>query len=383
MPGPPIPSSASSRRFRPSRKQSRQHLRLTWRDFDRFQAPSKHGFEFPLSLGRYPLSATRVRCFVRIDPGRHRIAAVPMVGWNTRPIAIGRIGAGVAVAILAACGGAHPSSTTYALVSLPTSADAFAQRVLAQAPIPPGARATAAVHSDFLKEPFETVGADGLIDVSRIYVIDELPGAVLSYVTTHLPQGARTTGTTTLGSRTAEAYGIAVSMPTSGANENYAELLYTVAADRAGSSEFRVDAQVIWVPNRSADELAPAGVTVEVTGFSQTSVMNESSGPVTIKLTSAQADALRTVANSMPLAPLPSCMEDSLLYKVDFHPSASPNQSFELDGYECVATVLVTSNGKALSPLNDAGCHLLATVVSLLPKGQADGTRSALALLCP
>jgi hypothetical protein len=307
-----------------------------------------------------------------------------MVRWKIPPGVAGRIGVVAVVAILAACGGTQPpSGTTSTLASSPTSADTYAQQVLAEAIVPPGAHATTAVHSDFLKEPFEKVGADGLIDVSRIYVIDELPGAVLSYVTTHLPQGARTTGTTTLGSRTGEAYGIAVSMPTSGANENYAELLYTVVADGAASSEFRVDAQVIWVPNRSADELAPAGVTVEVTGFSQTSVMNESSGPVTIKLTSAQADALRTIANSLPLAPLPSCVEDSLLYKVDFHPSAFPNQSFELDGYECVATVLVTSNGKALSPLNDAGCHLLATVVSLLPKGQADGTRSALALLCP
>jgi hypothetical protein len=75
-------------------------------------------------------------------------------------------------------------------------------------------------------------------------------------------------------------------------------------------------------------------------------------------------------------------MEDSLLYRVVFHPSAFPSQTFELDGYECQATVLVSSNGKGLSPLNDAGCHLLATVVSLFSMGQANGTTGASAALC-
>jgi hypothetical protein len=305
-----------------------------------------------------------------------------MVGWKTRPSAIGRIGAGVAVAILAACGGTNPSSTTSALVSGPTSADAFAQRVLAQAPIPPGARSTASFHSDFLKQPFQTVGVGGLIDVHQIYVVDELPAAVVSYITNHVPHGARLDGTGTLGSRNGSASGIELSLPTTGANENYAELVYEVVSFGDRSSEFRVDAQVVWVADRSADELAPADAAVAVTGFSEISLMNPSSGPVTVELSSAQADSLRAVANALPLAPMPGCMEDALLYKIEFRPSSS-NQVFELDGYECTATVLVSSDGKAMTPLNDAGCHLLTGVLSLLPKGQADGTRSAATVLCP
>jgi hypothetical protein len=58
------------------------------------------------------------------------------------------------------------------------------------------------------------------------------------------------------------------------------------------------------------------------------------------------------------------------------------SQSLELDGYECESTVLVSNNGKALSPLNDAGCHVLAAVVGILPNGQGDATRSASADLC-
>ena len=288
---------------------------------------------------------------------------------------------GVAVAILAACGGTHPSSTTSALSS-PTSGDAFAQRVLAEAPVPPSARSTAAFHSDFLKQPFQTVGVGGLIDLHQTYAIDEPPPAVQAYITAHLPQGAKLDGTGTLGSPAGEAHGIELSFPTSGANENYAELLYEIVSYGAGSSEFRIDAQVVWVPNRSAYELAPADAAVAVTGFSQTPLMNPSSGPVTVELSSAQAGSLTAVANSLPLAPMPGCMENALLYTIEFRPSSS-NQVFELDGYECTATVLVSSNGKAMSPLNDAGCRLLRAVVSLLPKGRAEGTRTASASLCP
>ena len=307
-----------------------------------------------------------------------------MVRWKVHSGVVEHLGIIAAVGILSACGGlqaaglAKPSTSP----SAATSADSYAQQVLAEAIIPPGAHTTNALHSDFLKRPFQTVATDGLIDIHRTYAIDELPEAVQSYITTHLPQGASVTGTGTLGSPTGSALGIEVSIPTSGPNENYAELIYEIVSDGARSSEFRVDAQVIWVPDRSADELAPADATVEVTGFSQTSLANASSGPVAVKLTRAQADTLRTVANSLPLAPPPACMENSLLYKIEFRVNTPPNQSFELDGYECTATVLVSKNGKALSPLNDAGCHLLATVVSLLPKGQADGTRSASAGLC-
>jgi hypothetical protein len=303
-----------------------------------------------------------------------------MVRWKIRLGAVGRIGLVAIVTSLAACGGMQPAGTSSPLPSTPTSADSYAQRVLAEAVIPPGARATTAVNSDFLKQPFQTASTDGLVDIHGIYVIDELPEAVQSYITTHLPQGASLAGTGMLGGPTGVAHGIEVSLPTSGANENYAELVYEIVADGTGSSEFRVDAQVIWVPNRSADELAPSGAAVDVTGFSQTSLATGSSGPVTIKLTGAQADTLRTVANSLPLAPPPSCMEDSLLYKIDFQMGIS--QSLELDGYECESTVLVSNNGKALPPLNDAGCHLLAAVVSVLPNGQGDATRSALANLC-
>src|ERR1700692_3540989 len=151
---------------------------------------------------RYPLFRTRVASLMRlkgIDSRRHRLAAVSMVRWKIWLGAVGHIGLVAIVANLAACGGMQPAGTTPSLPPTPTSADSYAQRVLADAVIPPGARATTTVNSDFLKQPFQTVGTDGLVDIHGIYVIDELPDAVQSYITTHLPQGASLAGTGVLG----------------------------------------------------------------------------------------------------------------------------------------------------------------------------------------
>jgi len=130
----------------------------------------------------------------------HRIAAIPMVRWKVHSGVVEHLGIIAAVGILSACGGlqaaglAKPSTSP----SAATSADSYAQQVLAEAIVPPGAHTTNALHSDFLKRPFQTVATDGLIDIHRTYAIDELPEAVQSYITTHLPQGASVTGTGTL-----------------------------------------------------------------------------------------------------------------------------------------------------------------------------------------
>jgi hypothetical protein len=314
-------------------------------------------------------------------PRSHRVTIVPMVHRKAQRGALGISGIVVVAALLGACAGMLPPSSAKSTSPSSPAADAnsFAQQVLAEAVIPPGAHSSSTFDSDLLKQPFESITTTGLIDLYRLYVVDEPPSAVESFIAAHLPKGATVSGTGTLGNPQGSADGFEVSMPTSGPNQNYAELVYALVADGVQACEFRVDAQVIWVPDRSADDLLPAYDSVEVTGFSQTSLANESSGPVSIELSRTQADALRTVINSLPLAPPPACMEDSLLYKIAFRPSTVATHSFELDGYECVETVLVFEDGKALPPLSDASCSLLHAVVSLLPDGQAGGTRSAAA----
>jgi len=286
----------------------------------------------------------------------------------------------LATLLVAACASPQPAGSLVlpsAASSPSAAATTFAQQVLDAAVLPPGARVTHNFASDLLKRPFETPLVASLVDLYLLYAVDELPNSVKVFLTSHLPPGASVSTIGTAGDPHGSVDGFTVSMPTSGPNANYAALVYEVAAYGQNATEFRVDAQVIWVANRPREETVPAGGIVEVTGFAQTPLMNRSSGPVTVQLTGAQAAALRFVADSLPLGPDSVCAEDALLYRIDFRPSPGSPAPFEMNGYECGYSVQVSRNGQALAPLNDAGCMLLNEVIGLLPAGSAAGTRSA------
>ena len=260
-----------------------------------------------------------------------------------------------------------------------TSPELFAHTVLGQASIPPGARSTSKVVSTWLASPLETPGVGGLINVHRLYLVDESPAFVESYIEAHLPRGAKVTSTGNASSPTGTASGVVVSLPISGPNEYLAQLAYDLAPIGGTSdTELRVDAQTVWLPSRSAGELAPGGGVVEVTGFSQTSPAGASSGPVTVRLDSTQARRLRAVLDALPLGPpAEGCHENSLLYRIIFRPAAGAASSFEADGWACPAAVVVTEHGRKMAPLHDTDCSLLHAVVDVLPAHQANGTRYA------
>jgi len=256
-----------------------------------------------------------------------------------------------------------------------TTRELFAQKVLGEARIPPDARATNTVVSPWLEHPLETPGSSGLIDLHRQYLVDRLPGAVESYIEAHLPDGAKVTSTESSGGPAGTAIGLVVSLPISGPNEYLAQLAYDVAPATTHAAELRIDAQTVWVPNRSAGEFAPAQGIVDVTGYSSVSVASGSSGPVTVQLSSRRASGLRAVLNALPLGPAVGCLEGALLYKIAVRPTAGGASSFEADGYACGATVLVTEHGRRKSPLHDAHCSLLHAVIDLLPAHMVNGTR--------
>jgi hypothetical protein len=264
--------------------------------------------------------------------------------------------------------------------SAETPAEAFALRVLREAGIPTHARLTTKDVSGALGQVFETPGVVGLIDVHRFYLVDELAGAVESYVEAHLPKGAQWTTSTGFGTApTGGAMGYAVSLPVSGPHDYFAELAYYFqpVGTTGDETEIRVDSQTVWEPSRSVGELAPTGGIVEVTGFSKVSIFG-SSGPITVRLGNTQTEALRAVLNALPLAPSASgCHEDALLYRITFRPTAASASSFEADGWACPPVVLVTEHGRSMAPLSDAECSLLHAVVDVLPPHEAKGTRSS------
>ncbi len=280
------------------------------------------------------------------------------------------------LAIAAGVAAASPTSAS----SSNRAAESFAHRVLGEASVPPGARATDTVVCDLLQGPMDIPGAFSdahLIDLHRLYLVDDSTSAVEAYIRSHLPDGAKVPEAgTSSGATGCSANDLTVSLPVSGPNQYLAQLGYDISPDGKGV-ELRVDADTIWMPNRSANELAPAKGIIEVTGFSQISLVMGSSGPVTVRLPSARAATLRRVINSLPLGPKVSCIANSLLYRIVVRPATGSAPSFEVDGYACAAQVLVTRDGRSMLPLYDASCSLLHAVIKVLPAHEAKGTRLA------
>jgi hypothetical protein len=261
-------------------------------------------------------------------------------------------------------------------------AESFAHRVFDEATIPPGARSTDRVVCSFLQGPMYTPGGISdppLIDLHRLYLVDDSTSAVEGYLRSHLTRDAEMTVEGTAGSPSCLASNLIVSLPVSGPNQYFAQLGYDISPDGAGV-EMRIDAEAVWLPNRSVNELVPAKGIIAVTGFTQAPLDDPSTGPVTVQLPSASAATLRRVINSLPRGPRVSqaaCVEDPLLYRIVVRPAAGSAPSFEFDGYECAAEVFVTRNGRSMPPLYDAYCSLLHAVIKVLPAHEANGTRGS------
>jgi hypothetical protein len=260
-----------------------------------------------------------------------------------------------------------------------SGAESFAQRVLAEAPIPPSAHIESKLTSMWLDAALATPGLEDLIDLHRLYRVDEAPDGVNSYLEGRLPRGAKVTSTATSAGPAGDASGFVVTLAVSGPHEYLAELEYDMAPLGTRDTALRVDSETVWLPGRLAAEMVRGTGAVEVTGFSQTSLKARSSGSVTVTLDRARAFALERTFDSLPLGPEVFCMENSLLYRIAFHLGSGSGNSFVVEGWGCAAEVDVTSNGKATQPLYDADCSLLRAVMRLFPPGEAEGTRTSVA----
>ncbi|MGA2530412.1 MAG: hypothetical protein ABSG36_14800 [Acidimicrobiales bacterium] len=275
-------------------------------------------------------------------------------------------------------------SETLAGSSSATTAKGFALGVLNKASTPPHARLDSKDVSGSLGKVFEGGPmVEGLVDLHRFYVVDELAGAAEAYVETHLPKGAAVTISTSGGTApTGGSEGYSVSLPVSGPHEYLAWLAYYFQPVGTGGdeTEIRIDSQTVWEPSRSVGELAPAGGIVEVTGFSQTGGANPLSVPVTFQLNRKQARVLRAAFNALPLGPPASCgvTQDLPLYRIVFRSTTRSATLLGAEAGTCTpADVVVTTHGSEWPSLYDRSCSLLRAVVAVLPAGKADTTRHA------
>jgi hypothetical protein len=198
----------------------------------------------------------------------------------------------------------------------PSPAGALAQHVLDGAIVPPGARVTTVVRSRTLKGNPDEKGIPGSHDAHRFYLVDELMDALESCLAAHVPQDATRVGN---GSEddSSGVWSVSLSydLPVSGPHNYLAELSYLSVATGSGT-ELRVDAGLVWKPNRPADERAPRNGVVEVTACPEAALMAGSSGPVTFTVTGARARSLLRALNALPLGPRAFCLENALSFKL-------------------------------------------------------------------
>lgn len=134
-----------------------------------------------------------------------------------------------------------------------------AQRLLRRVVLPPGAQeltAAPAGGQGALEHPVQAPGSPALVDVHRIWQVQEPVAATMSWVRAHPPHGSRVQGE---GSGAVSRFLTYALRPLAGrVRLRWIELSFVPLPD--GSTGVRSDAQDVWVVVRRAGEVLPAAV---------------------------------------------------------------------------------------------------------------------------
>jgi hypothetical protein len=180
--------------------------------------------------------------------------------------------ASVAVA-LAGCGSqvagspGGPASTSSASTSSASTlshaasprqrADADAARIIADFPRPPGAVRTGLIAS--LTSPGVGIGSADVATATRWWQVSGTPRAALAWVHAHLPAGFTLAASGSSSGGPAETQADAFALPPVPGVLSQRQLVVTAVPYR-GQTALRTDAQVAWLPARTAAERIPPGV---------------------------------------------------------------------------------------------------------------------------
>ncbi|HTZ92918.1 MAG TPA: hypothetical protein VMB74_11030 [Streptosporangiaceae bacterium] len=125
-----------------------------------------------------------------------------------------------------------------------------------------------------------------------------------------------------------------------------------------------------------AQRRTAAGPVAKVTGYRSVPTMSSSSaGPVTVRVTGAQASRLALLVRQLPSAPPAHCEEPlGLMYRIGLAAGAVAHSAALVEGYRCGAAVTVAVAGQKASWRRDARCALIRAVRRVLP-ARAKATR--------
>jgi hypothetical protein len=260
---------------------------------------------------------------------------------------------------------------------LPPVGVAWSDEVFSAAAIPPGATTTSVA--------LPTLRGSGTylpdeVDVHRLFLVPGTRASTAAYILSHLPPGASNNQGITVQTDPVsyDAEFIPLTMPTKGPNENRATLSYAFASDGPGVQELRIDALTSSVPTRPASEMVARTGRVVVTGFGQSCLCGGTSKPVSVTLTDARAEELRTTFNRLSLGLSPDCMEFLEGYTIEFFGNGHRSPITATGSFCAGDNVGVSTGHRSGYDLSDPHCTLLEGVVSNLPPRAAPATRNDL-----
>jgi hypothetical protein len=239
----------------------------------------------------------------------------------------------------------------------------YATSILDRAALPAGAEPSSRLPTALI-DAAGVPAIPALVDVHRTFVLSR-PVNLSRFVETHAPRGATSAGNQRgVGPNHLYEAGYSLSLPTTNRHAAYVLLDYSLGAAASGQGELRVDVHVEWAPIRTVH--MPTG-TVTLTGYRESSYVNPPSGPVSIVLTPAQADRLRSELASLANAATGGlCMENSRLFMISVAPNHGRTPKWIASAGSCTG-LDVERQGHAVVPLNDA-CSLRRLVGAWLPK---------------
>ncbi len=266
---------------------------------------------------------------------------------------------------LALPAGAATTTTTDPQVPV-AAARAYAAALLQRAALPAGARAVTRAQMPFsLLDAAGTTSESGRTDLSRTYLV---PGVLdpASFLATHLPPRARLAGSgSSSGPGSHDERFASASLHCADVHVSFCQLDYSAAtAGPAGPTYLRLDLTVVYL--RLDPLVVPAG-TLTLTGYARFSLMNPSSGPVSVTLDSAQAARLRgDLARARPVGTT-MCMENSVVARLRVATRPGGPVIWRALIMACPGVILVDFP-HARPPSSAQGCALRADLRSLLPR---------------
>lgn len=269
-----------------------------------------------------------------------------------------------------------PPVSVGALPSTPqttAAAQGWAHQLVGQVYLPPGSQPTTAagtVISHFYPEAIALPGP-AQASASAFFADPLPPDATAAAIEGHYPHRAMAT---TNGPPPAGVSAVALVPPVSGPNHEAAEVTYSIVANGTGS-QFRVQATVVWAPDRSPAETVAATGPVLVTGYTSGSLMQGATGPVEVRVTGPAASRIRRAFNALyRAASTPGCMESIAEFRLVF-PKEGTSKVFTASASGCGNGVSVTAGSQQLDPLRGS-CQLLGDVAAVLPPRKGAQTKS-------